>query len=244
MWVCRKCSKQSDGASRICRACGGILEEVSDGQPLAEDMEIGKANMVSSSTPQSSGLDSTEPAAKADELAAEEGSGSASELAGPEWNCPNCGERVPGNFDVCWKCLRTKAGEQAEDVGLRLAQVDEDDQEAKAPVEDAETLESKADAEELAMPTECSHCGSTRIIPGLSIVDQGEGSDGKLKTAILGSPRALIFKDCLYGEIKADICGECGHIELRVTNPRELYEHYRKSRGLPQRADEDSGVGL
>ena len=105
-------------------------------------------------------------------------------------------------------------------------------------------LKPEADDEELAVPTECSHCGSTRIIPGVNIVDQGEGSDGKLEAVIYGSPQALIFKDRLYGEINADICGECGHIELRVTNPRELYEHYRKSRGLPQRADEDSGAGL
>ena len=36
---------------------------------------------------------------------------------GPGWNCPNCGVRVPGNFDVCWKCLGTQSGEQAEDAG-------------------------------------------------------------------------------------------------------------------------------
>jgi hypothetical protein len=21
-----------------------------------------------------------------------------------DWTCPSCGEQVPGNFDVCWKC--------------------------------------------------------------------------------------------------------------------------------------------
>jgi hypothetical protein len=142
---------------------------------------------------------------------------------------------VPGDFDVCWKCLTTKAGEQAEDAGELLAQVDENDQEAEAAVEDAEILET--DDAELAVPTECSRCGSTRIIPGLTIVDQGEGSGGKLKAILFGSPQALIFEDRLYAEIKADICGNCGHIELRVTNPRELYEHYQKSRGLDRPFD-------
>ena len=38
------------------------------------------------------------------------------------------------------------------------------------------------------------------------------------------------FKDRMYGVLKADICGECGHVELRVANPRSLYQHYEKSR--------------
>ena len=130
---------------------------------------------------------------------------------------------VPGDFDVCWKCLTTKTGEQAEDAGELLAQVDQNDQEAEPAVKDAEILE--ADDEEMTVPTECSHCGSSRIIPGVTIVDQGEGSDGKLKAVLFGSPQAVIFKDRLYAEIKADICGHCGHVELRVTNPGELYEH-------------------
>lgn len=25
---------------------------------------------------------------------------------GPDWLCPGCGERVDGQFDVCWKCGR------------------------------------------------------------------------------------------------------------------------------------------
>ncbi len=23
----------------------------------------------------------------------------------PAWQCPQCGEEVPGNFEICWKCL-------------------------------------------------------------------------------------------------------------------------------------------
>ncbi len=211
MWICRKCHRAVTGTSRICRACGGIVDEMPDAPPVTE---IVRATEV-----------------------VEEMPGAESVSACPNWKCRKCGEMVPGNFDVCWKCLTTKAGEQAEDAGELLAQVDQNDQEAEVVVEDAEILEPEADDEELAVPTECSRCGSTRIIPGLTIVDQGEGSDGKLKAVILGSPEALIFKDRLYAEIKADICGKCGHIELRVTNPRELYEHYQKSRGLDRPFD-------
>ena len=209
MWICRKCNIRSDGVSRICRACGGVIDEMPDAPSVAE--AVLPAELV------------------------EEGPEADNESAGPRWRCSKCGVTVPGDFDVCWKCLTTKAGEQAEDAGELLAQVDANEQEAEAAVEDAEVLD--ADDEELAVPTECSRCGSTRIIPGLTIVDHGERSDGKLTAVIFGSPQALIFKDRLYAEIKADICGKCGHIELRVTNPKELYEHYQRSRGLTRPCD-------
>ena len=138
---------------------------------------------------------------------------------------------------MCWKCLTTKAGEQDPNAVQVLSRVDENDQEVETPVGGTEALEPEVDDEESTVPSECSRCGSTKIIPGLTIADQGEGSDGKVKAVTFGSPQALIFKDRLYGEIKADICGKCGHIELRVTNPRELYEHYQKSRGLDRPFD-------
>ncbi len=39
----------------------------------------------------------------------------------------------------------------------------------------------------------------------------------------------MLFKDRMYSVLKADICGECGHVELGVANPQALYQHYKKS---------------
>ena len=30
--------------------------------------------------------------------------------AGPEWTCPNCGERIEGQFQSCWKCGGEESG--------------------------------------------------------------------------------------------------------------------------------------
>lgn len=30
--------------------------------------------------------------------------------AGETWLCPNCGERVPAGFDICWRCQYTRDG--------------------------------------------------------------------------------------------------------------------------------------
>ena len=229
MWVCRKCKEQVDRGGKICRACGGILEEVPDGQPLAENVQVVETDDRSACRPPPG---STEAAAKANALAREDRPSSDKESAGPEWKCPNCGEMVPGNFDVCWKCLTTKAGEHAADPGPVLAEVVEADEDTDCADPQSEALE--AQGQETPLQARCPRCGSTKIIPDLTIVDQGEGSDGKLNAVIFGSPQALIFKDRLYGEVKADICGKCGHVELRVANPRALYLHYRNSGAMDQ----------
>lgn len=79
------------------------------------------------------------------------------------------------------------------------------------------------------MKTTCELCGSENIIPEVRILDQGEYSNGKLQVVVCGNPDAFIFKDRMMGELKAHVCGECGHTELKVMNPKELYRKYRES---------------
>jgi hypothetical protein len=50
-----------------------------------------------------------------------------------------------------------------------------------------------------------------------------------LQVAIDGDPQALFFKERVFGSLRADICAECGHVELFVSNPDELYRTYRRS---------------
>ncbi len=90
--------------------------------------------------------------------------------------------------------------------------------------------------QEAATEAGCPRCGSKKLIRDVTVADQGESSDGTLEVVVFRNPEALIFKDCLTGEIRADICGSCGHIEFRVANPGQLYQHYQKARGLDRPA--------
>ena len=76
---------------------------------------------------------------------------------------------------------------------------------------------------------QCAKCGSTKIIPQARVLDQRQHSSGDLQLVVYGNPEALIFKDRLYGTLTADICGACGHVELRVENFEELFDHYRQT---------------
>ena len=121
MRVCQRCSKRISDDRTICRDCGGILEEVPDDELPRET--------ITSSFPDRSeqepcdGLESlahqTSDALIADESSfVESDARQVDKAEGPEWKCDQCGEMVPGTFDVCWNCT---AVEEPVSGGLLVA---------------------------------------------------------------------------------------------------------------------------
>jgi hypothetical protein len=84
------------------------------------------------------------------------------------------------------------------------------------------------------MPESCPRCGSAKVVPNVPLMDHygdmGHWSD-QAKVEVHGKPKAWVFKDTAAGKLFADICGDCGHATLYVTNYEELYEAYRQARG-------------
>ena len=215
MRTCPRCSTAYDDDTRICRTCGAILEDLEDvaEEPLVEVevVDEGESPSEPEGTP--------EEFPSVEELEGLGGAGTPG--SGANWRCPKCRETVPNMFDVCWKCGLDRGGAVAGDSVEQPIEVDLPDRpEAIAPEPVAPRVRS----------LQCPVCGSSKVIPQVRIVDQGEQSTGSLRVVIYGDPGALIFKDRLYGELTATICGDCGQVELRVANPGELYRHYLQSR--------------
>ncbi len=81
------------------------------------------------------------------------------------------------------------------------------------------------------MNPKCSKCGSDKIIPLATMVDQGQYSDGRLKAVVAyTNPEAWVFKGAVYAKLRANICGECGYTELIAENAAALYDAYLKVR--------------
>jgi predicted RNA-binding Zn-ribbon protein involved in translation (DUF1610 family) len=122
------------------------------------------------------------------------------------WKCPQCGQSVPGRFEICWNCGTDQDG--VPDPGF--------------------SNEAAATGKSVAHP--CPRCGSAKIIPNARMFDPSPYSARKLQVEVEADPNALIFKDRRQEEVTADICGDCGHVELTVAHPQELYEHYLRSK--------------
>jgi hypothetical protein len=213
---------------RICRTCGSFLEAVAEGRveggenprlpsivddslpvfkPTAEKREENSETLPD--------MDEREEIAETP-LDTDEARPLSSEQS---WRCPQCHKPVPNTFDVCWNCGTSQDGTP-------------DPSFVKEPLEipcDVAEEEPMTQGDTRNHGPQCPKCGSSKIIPKARILDQGQGSDGDLKVVIYGNPKALIFKDRLYGKLMADICGDCGHVELRVENAEELYDHYEAS---------------
>ena len=223
MLKCPKCSNQVDDGSKICRQCGAILEEVVEVEGYAEKAEpvleeralevMGELDVQTSSG---------EAALVHDESGEDESSHDSDEEeeedVAPSWTCVTCSESNPMTFDLCWKC---GSGKGEANPGMS---------EASAEPIVHETVETQQpEPKPKTQGPRCEKCGSNKIIPGVRLADQGQGSDGKAKLVVFGNPYAVIFKDRRYSEVKANVCGECGHVELRASNPQSLYRHYRQS---------------
>jgi hypothetical protein len=225
MRMCLKCSKKVSDNSKICRDCGAILQDIPD-----------------DAVPVAAAQSEPSEASAGDEQSVGEFVEDSEQFSPPDrealpWKCSQCGEMVPATFDICWKCRTTKDGEKTdhepvtfeEDLGVHKA--DEELGPTELDAELSGTEEEWMEEDKRQFQSVCPRCGSAKMMLGVTVYDQGQGSQGTLSVVICGDPSALIFKDRLYGELKADICGDCGHVELRVTNPRELYRHHRKSLG-------------
>ncbi len=127
------------------------------------------------------------------------------------WRCPGCSEAIDADFEACWQC------------GAERPEVEQESavQSPPPPVLDAATARA------------CARCGSAKVIPDATVEDQGQYSSGDLRVVVHARPDALIFKDGLRGGLRADICGDCGHVEWRVANPDQLYDHYLRSLQSP-----------
>lgn len=79
------------------------------------------------------------------------------------------------------------------------------------------------------MKLQCLRCGSEKMMPNIALQDH-YGDTGAFsqpaQVHVHGNPQAWIFKETTFGQLTANICGECGYAELQVGNFRELYAKF------------------
>jgi ribosomal protein S27AE len=72
----------------------------------------------------------------------------------------------------------------------------------------------------------CARCGSSKSM-ALPLLSHGYGlSVLSLVVRVLRNPRALFNKKAFETRLVAWICGDCGHVEVFVKEPQELWDAY------------------
>jgi hypothetical protein len=65
----------------------------------------------------------------------------------------------------------------------------------------------------------------------IKIIDHGYmDSKHDLSIEFYKNPNALVIKRTQKGTLFANVCGQCGYVELAVGNPEELWNLYNENR--------------
>ncbi len=79
----------------------------------------------------------------------------------------------------------------------------------------------------------CPKCGSPDVIPNVEVRDY-DASSYRALSLIVQLPRAqsgFSFKGSESSEVRAWVCGACGHTEFYATRHQELLAAYMQNRG-------------
>ena len=87
------------------------------------------------------------------------------------------------------------------------------------------------------MERKCPRCGSEKIARGAQMLD-AYGYTGVFnapaEARVFGKP-GVFFRKGYRGEMNLDVCGDCGHGEITVTNYRELYKAFLEAEALKKK---------
>ena len=83
------------------------------------------------------------------------------------------------------------------------------------------------------MPTDpeavlrCPRCGSDAVIPDARLVDRGDGdARHTLEVGLVRQPDAMLVKHEERVAVRAQVCGDCGFVELYAADPAKLWGAY------------------
>ena len=77
---------------------------------------------------------------------------------------------------------------------------------------------------------ECVKCGPTKVMKNIAIKEFGHSNIPHHLSVKVKKTDRILFNSYAKGKILANICGNCGHMELSVLNPKELWEAYSQKK--------------
>ena len=79
------------------------------------------------------------------------------------------------------------------------------------------------------MPITCTSCGSEEVIPRIRVTARGDSGYYDVLAEVQRRPNAKLFKGAERSGVFAQLCGQCGHLELFADMPRALYAVYQQA---------------
>ncbi len=81
----------------------------------------------------------------------------------------------------------------------------------------------------------CPQCNSEKLIPHVRVIDRANSGEMNLTAVVYERPGNLplpLLRGGQKSELRATICGECGHTILKAENPDKLLLCLSKSKAI------------
>ena len=71
----------------------------------------------------------------------------------------------------------------------------------------------------------CLKCGSDAMVPDVRLIDRGESDMRKpAEVGLATKPDAILFKGEVRVGTAAQVCGDCGFVEVYATEPHKIWD--------------------
>jgi hypothetical protein len=137
------------------------------------------------------------------------------EMPAADWRCVTCGELHSQRLPVCWRCGTDAWGKADPD----FVKVELDESLRSPGLEPDPKLHPEEDLYR-AVP-QCERCRSSKVIVDVEI---------GLQVVTRGDPEALFLTRPTVGKLVGDLCGECGHVELKLKDTATFYRAHVEAR--------------
>ncbi len=70
----------------------------------------------------------------------------------------------------------------------------------------------------------CLKCGSDAMVPGVRLIERVNDDRKATELGLATKPNAILFKGEVRVETTAQVCGDCGFVEVYATEPYKLWD--------------------
>ena len=71
----------------------------------------------------------------------------------------------------------------------------------------------------------CLRCGSDSVVPDVRALSlDSNGAHNPLEVGVQRHPEALVFKGEVRSKVRAQVCADCGFVELSAADPEALWQ--------------------
>jgi hypothetical protein len=78
----------------------------------------------------------------------------------------------------------------------------------------------------------CPNCQSENVIPDVEIFGNRFDRSSTVAVRVQKDPAAIVFTGSVFSDLRARVCGNCGHTTLHAVDHKDLWQAHQKAQDV------------